>query len=369
MTCIDAGIVAEISLAPTPTPTATPSPTPTPAPSCSVRSASGTVGTASVSVDYRGMGAVSSSVIHCGNGRDATSVSCAGGVCSGSCSYPNAGRFYLHATLNAVTCVDAGIVAEISLAPTPTPTPTPAPSVAAATPSPTPGLLESIVGSRAPDANISVGSLATRPSVILENVQTHASAMVSSDQPITGVTCDSPTENSESLCNCELTSQGMQGNATTYLADCVISPPVRGRYVIVFTNAAGAKKTAELMLTPGEEAKLQVVQQAQPFTFYAVAAIAVMLFAGGAYLIARKLEDIVTYKQRLIEKRGSILNDMKMLKYRLMKRELDEVAYKKAYDLKQRELAEVEARIAEAEKRAKAKSPAKKGEIGLPPQA
>ena len=358
-----------ISLAPTAAPTVTATPSPTPLPSCSVRGASGSTGAILVSVDYSNFGSSVSASIQCGNGRDATGVSCSGGACRGSCAYPSAGRFTAGARLNDVACSNSPsnvVVSQPVVATVSTPSPTPATVAGApegASPAST-GLLESLGAPQQAEANISVSDLATSPSVILENVQTRASAMVSSDQPITGVTCDSPTENSESLCNCELTEQNSNGNETTYSADCVISPPVRGRYVVVFTNAAGATKTAELTLTPGEAAELRVIQRGQDLTFWALAAIALMLFAGGVYLVARKLEEIVTYKEKLIEKKGSLLNDMKMLKYRLMKRELDDLAYKKAYDLKQKELAEVEARIAEC-LRKEGKPPQQRGELGL----
>ncbi|MEW5955109.1 MAG: hypothetical protein AB1626_01055 [Candidatus Micrarchaeota archaeon] len=354
---------AVISLAstPTPTPTATPLPTATPAPACSVRSASGTAGSITVSIDYGGM-TVSSSSIDCGNGNSATGVSCAGGVCSGTCAYPRAGRFTARALLNDRDCTNS--LNNVVVSPAATPVSTAAATVMAtvapaATASPAPG---GFLAPREPDANISVGESVVSPRVTIENVPTSISTVVSSDQPVRNVSCDSPRDNEDSLCSCSLSVQGTQGNVTSYIADCTVSPPVRGRYLMRLTNAQGRTKDVEFILTPGEEAVVQPVQRGPDWTFYAIAAVALLLFVAMVYFAAMKLEEIITYKERLLEKKQGILNDMKMLKYRLMKRELDELAYKKAWDAKEKELAEVEARIAEAEKKEKAKPAGQKGE-------
>ncbi len=265
--------------------------------------------------------------ISCGNGRGATAPGCTSNVlgngeCSATCLFDAVGQYTPTALVQGANCTTSRIT--ISQAQT------------------TPPLA---IGQT--DANITISNFATTPSIILEDVETKIATLVKSDVPVSSVQCE-PVENRQSTCTCTLAS----ATSTSTLMECTVKPPVRGKYRITLTAADGKIKTAEVTLTPGQAGKIDVINKGLDYTFYAAVAAALLLLIYGAYYAYNKIQEKLTYKERLYKRRETLLKDVEYAKVGYMKGQINQQQFQKIYNAKQVELTSVRTKIAEAEKKA-----------------
>ncbi len=266
--------------------------------------------------------------IHCGNGKTASASGCGAdvngdGSCGATCTYEE-GQYTQTAAIQGVAC-------------------TPSNTRVTQAPETNGGNLFDVQE----EADISIDNFVTQPAVIIQDTETKLTALVKSDSPVTSAVC-TPLDTQESSCECTLT----QTTEPNPLVDCTVQPPVNGRYQITFTSSDGKTKTAEVMLAPGQTGTIQVVnKQGSPLTLYAVAAAVFLLLLYGAYYAYSRISEKLGYGDKLKAKRQSLLKEIDYAKVNYMKGQLTQEQFQKLYSDKQRELSDLNAKIAELGKK------------------
>ncbi len=271
----------------------------------------------------------------CGNGRTATVPGCISNVygigqCSSNCLYENPGNYVISTSIQGKVCTTAQVRV--------------VPQVQANS-----SHAIQTTNSNGEEAELSIQNFATTPATILENVSTRLTAIVSSSSPVKNATCTSLESNGRSTCSCALS----QTTSANPVLECTIQPPVRGTYEITFTNAEGKTKTALVPLTPGQVAKIEVINKATDYTFYAFIGLIVLLVAYGGYFVYNKVTEKLGQKDRLYKRRDELLREINFTKASYMKGQIGQDQFQRIYSARQGELSTINLKISEIEKSAK----------------
>ncbi|MFH1107363.1 MAG: hypothetical protein V1787_05710 [Candidatus Micrarchaeota archaeon] len=135
---------------------------------------------------------------------------------------------------------------------------------------------------------------------------------------------------------------------------CSFSPPVGGVYSLEFSSAA-ASATYYLELHEGRQVRLTSVMEEEPpsnkIVFYGMALLGICFMAYLAYYAYRFLTRKRRNVKRLLQRKIEIEHDMEALRFRYMKREIDEITLAQLMQQKKLELIQVSYQISEAEGR------------------
>ncbi len=199
-----------------------------------------------------------------------------------------------------------------------------------------------------------VGGYSTSPSLIAENEETTLNAVINASTTIENFTCAGP---SNCTCKNELTLDAKNksvwyksevadpdGNAFYYYYNisCVFTVPVNGNYSVFAYDVNGDAMTnaVRFEFRPGQSPVYIIASQAEPIPPIAIAAsvviaLGMLAFAGFAFFDflfrgARKIAQLEAQKAQIVE-------DIKMAKYRFMKRQIGDVAFRKTVAEKEKE--------------------------------
>ncbi len=167
------------------------------------------------------------------------------------------------------------------------------------------------------------------------------------------ITCEGKTE-----CSCKFTTSFIaEGGQNTTWFRCIFQPIVNGSYSIIVSDQYDHLGKYNLSLVPGRSPVLfRVVETAaatDPLFTALLVLVLLSMVSGTAYLVREKMESEKNKRLALFNRKAQIENDFKMLKYRYLKRELDDVAFKKIWDAKEKEYSDVKARLLEQQEKEK----------------
>lgn len=190
-----------------------------------------------------------------------------------------------------------------------------------------------------------------------------------STNPLESISCQ-PREEGASVCECnfekELYSSDFSNSSYNITAfSCVVSPGkklVNGNYSLTVADVYGASNGGRdvFYLEPGVP-NIGVYREpaaASWDSLYALIA-GIALISTALYTLnyfKKKVEAREARRNQYSAKKAQVENDFKMLKYRFLKRELDEVSFRRLWDEKQKEYSEVKTRLLEEEEKLKKKS-------------
>ena len=204
-----------------------------------------------------------------------------------------------------------------------------------------------------------VGNYTTLPAVVTPSKITRLNGVVNVSKPVENFSC-AGTPESDCTCNLELVNVNGRlqendfipdatGESGSYLYNlsCKFFPPVYGNYSIFAYDVAASTddvkvrtNTIGIQLVPGQLPVVYIVAPVEPVPAIAIAAsvvIALGMLAFGAFALcdlmfksARRISQLEAQKQQAVE-------DIKMAKYRFMKRQIDEAAFRRTMAEKEKE--------------------------------
>ncbi|MFH1199581.1 MAG: hypothetical protein V1708_00780 [Candidatus Micrarchaeota archaeon] len=185
-------------------------------------------------------------------------------------------------------------------------------------------------------SEIEVLSLTYPSAGVIESA--HFVAMGSASVHLITVSCSGPSQ-----CACDARESGFS---------CQFSPPVKGTYSLLFSSE-NLSSIYFLELEPGKQVALTSVLESEPASnrliFYAMAFLGIAFLAYLLYLAYRRLTGKKRGVRRLITRRIEIEHDMEALRYRYMKREIDEITLAQLMQQKKLELIALNAEISRME--------------------
>lgn len=154
---------------------------------------------------------------------------------------------------------------------------------------------------------------------------------------LSAASCTGPSQ-----CSCRA-----DGTAFT----CSFSPPVSGTYSLQLSSE-NLSSTYYLELHEGKQVKLTSVLEAEPpsarWPFYAMAALGIIFVAYLAYRAYGRLTRKKRSIRQLQQRKTEIEHDMEALRYRYMKREIDEITLAQLMQQKKLELIQLQAQLQDA---------------------
>jgi len=157
------------------------------------------------------------------------------------------------------------------------------------------------------------------------------------DSPLLEVSCAGPSQ-----CSC---------SASGAEFSCRFMPQVSGTYSLQFISE-NMTSAYYLELSEGKQAKLTSVQESDPpasrWAFYAMAALGVVFIFYLAYLAYGRLTRKRRNLRQLLQKKIEVEHDMEALRYRYMKREIDEITLAQLMQQKKLELIQLNSQLEEA---------------------
>ncbi|MFQ5405795.1 MAG: hypothetical protein ACE5DI_01420 [Candidatus Micrarchaeia archaeon] len=137
---------------------------------------------------------------------------------------------------------------------------------------------------------------------------------------------------------------------------------VNGSYRLLAFDSHGFSNELrdKIVLVPGASSVVTerevVVTANDPFLTALLALVLLSVVGAVAFQVREKLKSEEEKRNALFKKKAQVENDFKMLKYRFLKRELDEVSFRKIWDAKEKEYSDIKTRILEQQERLKKKS-------------
>ena len=186
-----------------------------------------------------------------------------------------------------------------------------------------------------PDWSITLENIYTTPNPVIEGFNVSASGNFKSAFALVSIYCVGP-----SYCSCQL----FKRSESSEPFECIFTQPVNGSYGIYAYDELGNTNEgqgSQLLFNTGKSAQL-VVQSTLPY--WAVLAVLVIAFFVIVYS-AFKLFDwlFVGYRHvaSLKRRKAEIEEEFKMLKYRFMKREIDDTTFRKQWAERDSEYSEI----------------------------
>jgi len=225
----------------------------------------------------------------------------------------------------------------------------PAATVAAQTGVPTPTLggsfdqaLKARIQAESLKFRVRIDRFSTSPSPIDENTETNSTGFINASDIITNFSCTG-----NSACNCWTLSNLLETYVMetytwySYPFQCRFKTPVKGNYsIIAYSIDSAASDEFIVSLNQNERAIITTVSQGESVPVIAVVAsvvIALGMLAFGAFAFfdflfrdAKKISSLEARKSQIVE-------DIKMAKYRFMKRQIDEATFRKTTAEKEKE--------------------------------
>ncbi len=156
---------------------------------------------------------------------------------------------------------------------------------------------------------------------------------------LTGASCSGP-----SPCSCKQSAADFS---------CSFSPPVAGAYALQLSSE-NLGSTYYLELREGKQVKLTSVLEAEPpssrWPFYALAGLGLVFVSYLAYLLYQRLTRRRRNARKLAQRKREVEHDMETLRFRYMKREIDEITLAQLMQQKKLELIQLNAQLEEAGK-------------------
>ncbi len=184
-----------------------------------------------------------------------------------------------------------------------------------------------------------------RPLPVLESADNGAFVEVSSAYKLVEkMNCSGPSD-----CECSYLSK--PGAEVTNF-QCVFHPPVNGSYELLAWDVNGndnLEYVHSVKLVPGEYASLVEELEKEKINLIVSLLGLLLLFAllALAYFAYRKISARFLRLQRLNKKKEHVEQEMKMLKYRFMRRELSDSSYQKLQDVLEKEFNQIKVDIAD----------------------
>lgn len=195
----------------------------------------------------------------------------------------------------------------------------------------------------APSWSISLSSFYTTPNPLVGGMGANGSGVFRSTYSLSNITCDGP-----SACDCRLFSR--QGEMQLF--DCSFGSPVNGNYSFLVFDEAGHNNSALDMvsLAPGQSAQIivQRIVMQQPISFevtVAVILVALAVLFYGSFKFFDWLFGNYRKVAELTSRKKEIEQEFKVLKYRFMKREIDEMSFRKAWADNEKEYTELKRKL------------------------
>ncbi|MFQ5405794.1 MAG: hypothetical protein ACE5DI_01415 [Candidatus Micrarchaeia archaeon] len=184
---------------------------------------------------------------------------------------------------------------------------------------------------------------------VVESVDNGAYVHVNSTFKLTSrMRCFGP-----SACECGLLQRVNDSNT---VFQCTFRPPVNGDYDLIAMDVHGNDNkdfVHQARLIPGQPAVLIAVVEREKVDLLlfltAFAVFMALVFAG--YFVYRKLRARALRMQRLLKKKKRLEQELSMLKYRYLKREIDEKSYQSLQTVLEREFNELNVKIADETER------------------
>ncbi len=165
-----------------------------------------------------------------------------------------------------------------------------------------------------------------------------------STYPLSSIQCTG-----SSLCECRLSPNYTAG--MTFF-QCTFFPYVNGTYYLYVRDVHGndnSKFTHAVKLVPDKAPELVYSQPADRLLLVLVALVLFIMLVSAFAFYWRKMRAGGETMQKLLAKKAQVEDDLKVIQYRYMKRELSDEQYLQQYGAKQAELSQVGARIREEE--------------------
>ncbi|MFH1750888.1 MAG: hypothetical protein ABH863_04380, partial [Candidatus Micrarchaeota archaeon] len=195
------------------------------------------------------------------------------------------------------------------------------------------------------------------PELIRESSRVILIALTDSKYPLKDPVCypspSDPKRATAAACECHAS---FGGNFSRFRCDITPKFPrlLAGKYTIELENDLNESGLQELSLPIGKKASLKplyVQVKENEFLFYSAIFIGMMLISYALYHVLSKLEREQKMGDMLHQRKRSILEEMNTLKIHYLKRDLAFDTYNMAMTQKQKELTEVNTRIAEFDNR------------------
>ena len=176
-----------------------------------------------------------------------------------------------------------------------------------------------------PDWSISLENIYTSPNPAIDGLNVSASGNFRSTFALVSIRCTGP-----SYCSCHLFTRS--GDVEPF--ECVITPPVNGSYGVYAFDELGNTNEglgSQVVFSPGKSAQL-IVQSTLPS--WAILAVLVIAFFIIIYSVFKLFDWLfVGYRHvaALKKRKADIEDEFKMLKYRFMKREIDDTTFRKQW--------------------------------------
>ncbi|MEK6953726.1 MAG: hypothetical protein AABX01_01865 [Candidatus Micrarchaeota archaeon] len=193
------------------------------------------------------------------------------------------------------------------------------------------------------------------PELIREGARVLLIATTDSESPLKTPRCyPAPADPRKAIaadCSC---SENLGGNFSRFRCDIIPKFPklLAGSYTIELSNALGQSGFQTIELPIGKSAKLTrltVKSGRNELLFYGAIFAGMMLISYALFHVLSKFEKAAKAGEILRQQKQKVLSDMETLKFHYLKRGIDYATYNMAMIQKQKELTEINTRIAESQ--------------------